>query len=316
MESKQDIYVTGHRNPDTDSVACSIAYAYLLRQTGVNAIAASSGPVNQETQFVLDYFNIPAPVMIDHAEGKKFILVDHSSYVQAMKGMDQAEVIGIIDHQEIGDVKVMNQENIINEPLGAASTLVFLQYQMHGVVIPKDMAGILLAGLLSDTRNMKRNVTKEDQDAYEKLVEIAQIKDIDAFYQNMSGAIASYGNLRDKDIFFSDYKKYETDGKTFCISVVNAVNEEQSRELAKRMYAVLIEEFENLKTEMGFIIVNNLSNEEGENKMYMMAYGNHAEELLHGIFHNYDGERYFVFPENLSRKATIVPAIMKAIKGE
>ncbi|MBR4163696.1 MAG: DHH family phosphoesterase [Solobacterium sp.] len=314
MESKQDIYVTGHRNPDTDSVACAIAYAYLLRQTGVNATAASSGPVNQETQFVLDYFNIPAPVIIDHAEGKKFILVDHSSYAQAMKGMDQAEVIGIIDHHQIGDVEVVNQGNIIDAPAGAASTLVFLQYQTHGVVIPRDMAGIMLAGILSDTRNMKRNVTKEDQDAYEKLVEIAQIKDIDAFYRNMSGAIASYGNLCDKDIFFSDYKKYETDGKTFCISVVNAVNEEQCRELGDRMYAVLIEEFENLKTDMGFIIINNLSDDEKENKMYMMAYGNHAEEFLNGIFHNYDGERYFVFAENLSRKTTIVPAIMKVCR--
>ena len=316
METDHIIYVAGHKNPDTDSVASAIAYAYLLRQTGMNAIAVVSGQVNQETEYVLECFGIASPAVVDQADGKQFILVDHSSYTQAIDGMEKAEVIGIIDHHAIGDVQVNDPNAVLYAPVGATATLVFRMYQKYNTAITKDMAGMMLAGLLSDTRNMKRNVTEEDLCAYNALIAIADIEDINAFYQHMSEAITSYGNLSDREIFYSDFKKYETDGKTFCISDVNAFGEDKVKELADRMYSVMVSEFENMETDMAFVILNNKTDTTGENGMYMLAYGNKATELLDSIFHNYDGERYFVFQKNLSRKTTVVPAIQKALKED
>ena len=199
-------------------------------------------------------------------------------------------------------------------PVGAAATLVYLTYQECEVSIPKDMARVMLMSILSDTRNLSSNVTAADSEAFEALKEIAEIEDIDALYQGMAQAGASYGEMTDDEIYFSDYKEYEAGGVKFSIGDVNAYGEESVKEMASRMYEVMEALNDSSDSFLRFAKINNKKEDTSENKMYMVAYGKDAEDLLNQIYGNYDGSRFFVFKEYLSRKSEIVPALSNALE--
>jgi manganese-dependent inorganic pyrophosphatase len=307
-------YVIGHKNPDSDAVGSAIAYAYLLNEIGIPAEAAISGPVNNETGFALDFFGIEAPPVIDNAAGKQFVLVDQSAYSQAIDGMAQARIVGIVDHHGIGDVSNSEFINVRSAPVGATASLVYQTYMECEVPIPRDMARVMLMSLLSDTRNMARNVTAIDRDAFDRLKEIADIADPDAFYQQMAEAIASYGDMSEWEIFRSDYKEYNEAGFTFGIADVNAFGEKAVRAMADRMHQVMEERYESMGLDMLYTIVNNKGDDESENMMYMTAYGEGAAETLQEAYGNNDGALYFIFKDNLSRKKDIVPAIVDVLE--
>lgn len=308
-------YVIGHKNPDSDTVGSAMAYANLLTEIGISAEAVVSGPVNNETRYALDAFGIDPPPVMDQAEGKQFVLVDHSTYPQAIDGMENARVVGIVDHHGIGDVATNEQIFVRSAPAGAAATLVFLSYQECGVAISKDMARIMLMSILSDTRNMARNVTAADRKAYDTLKDIAEIKDIEALYQGMAEALTSYGDMTDWEIFQSDYKEYEAGGVRFCMGDVNAYGEEKVRDLAERMLRVMADQYETMGLDMLFVKVNNKSDDESENMMYMAAYGPGAEDLLQGIYLNREDTGLFVFKDNLSRKSDLIPAMSEVLES-
>ena len=98
-------YVIGHKSPDADTIGSAIAYAWLLQRLGINAKAAATAQVNRETQYVLDLFGMEQPEILSDAAGKQFVLVDHSEYSQALDGMKEARVVGVVDHHGIGDVR-------------------------------------------------------------------------------------------------------------------------------------------------------------------------------------------------------------------
>ena len=147
------------------------------------------------------------------------------------------------------------------------------------------------------------------------LVEIAQISDPDALYSSMAGALASYGEMDDLAIFMSDYKEYSAGGKRFGVAVANAFGEEEVRLMAERMDALMEEVRAERDLDMLFVIVNNKGSDKSENMMYMLAFGDGAEELLEMLYHNSDGDHYYVFKENLSRKTSVVPAIIEWLEG-
>ncbi len=309
-------YVIGHKSPDSDTVGSAIAYAYLLNQIGIKAEAAVSGPINQETQFALDTFGVKVPQIIDNAENKQFVLVDHSNYSQAIDGMNKARIVGIVDHHGIGDVVTSEQINVRSAPAGAAASLVCLSYQECGVEIPKDMARVMLMSLLSDTRNMQGNVTWIDRNAYKLLVDKAKIENITALYRGMNKALASYGNKTVNQIFKTDYKEYEANGTVFCVANINAFGENEVCEMAKRMHKFMADNYDKLHMNMLFATIYNRSEDENENATYMVAYGPGAVETLNEAFKNYDGKMFFVFKKYMSRKSKIIPAIVEVLKNK
>ncbi len=307
-------YVIGHKSPDSDTVGSAIAYAYLLNQLGIKAEAAISEEINGETKYALDYFGIAVPAEIKDATGKQFVLVDHSTYSQTIDGMDSAKIVGIIDHHGIGEIEVSDLINVRSAPVGAAATLVYQSYKECGVDIPKDMAQVMLMALLSDTRNMKRDVTGLDQAAYDELVKIAKIGDINAFYQKMAEAIADYGDMTDEEIFYSDYKEYTVGDYSYGIADVIAFGEDNTRAMADRMYEVAAAKYADSGLDYLYAKVKNHGDDDSENKMYTIAYGDGAVEVLEEAIGGYDGTKYFIHKESQSRKKVMVPAIDKVLE--
>ena len=185
-------YVIGHKSPDADTIGSAIAYAWLLQQLGINAKAAATAKVNRETQYALDFCGIDQPEIISDAAGKQFVLVDHSEYSQALDGMKNARIVGIVDHHGIGDIRNTERIAVISLPAGATASIVYKLYLDCNVGIPRDIARVMLMSILSDTKGMTSNVTALDRDAYNYLLSVADIDDIDALYAGMKAAKASY----------------------------------------------------------------------------------------------------------------------------
>lgn len=307
------IHVIGHRNPDADSVGSAIAFSYFLNRIGIHAEAAVCGKTGNETKYALDLFGIPVPQYIENAAGKQFVLVDHSSYAQAAAGMEHADVCGIIDHHEPGGIVSSDPQFTRYERSGAAASLVYRFFAETDMEIPKHIAQVMLMSILSDTRGMKRNVTDADEAAYSALLPISGIHDTDEFYRKMRAALADYGIMSPADIFLSDYKEYHAGDFIFGIADVNAAGEENVRRMADCMDTVIKEGIEGIRAELLFVIINNTG--AGENMMYMIAGSRQADMVLQDAFGNYDGTRYHVFRENLSRKTEVVPVLERILEN-
>ena len=230
-------YVIGHKSPDADTIGSAIAYAWLLQQLGINARPAAAAEVNRETRYALDLFGMAQPEILTDAAGKQFILVDHSEYSQALDGMKDARVVGIVDHHGIGDVRNTQRIPVLSLPAGAAASIVYRMYLDCGVEIPRDMARVLLMAVLSDTKGMVSNVTQLDREAVDALRVIAGISDIGALYAGMKAAKASFEGMTVSEIFHSDYKEYTAGAVTFGVSSVYTEAEESLAELAEKIEA-------------------------------------------------------------------------------
>ena len=123
------ILVTGHKNPDTDSITSAITYSnFKNKLEGTDKYAAMRlGNVSDETRYVLDYFNVAEPTLIEAPleEGDKVILVDHNEKSQTVDGIENAEVLEIIDHHRLGGLVTATPLFMRVQPVGCTGTIVY-----------------------------------------------------------------------------------------------------------------------------------------------------------------------------------------------
>ncbi len=308
-EIEGPIYVTGHKTPDTDTVCGSIAYANLLRELGYDANAVVLGPVNKETAFILDAADVEVPMQLESAAGLNMVLIDHNEYIQSAEGLNDANIVTIIDHHGSGNAISNNRMIYDARPLGASSTIVWIRYRNYGVEVNKQMAVLMLGGILSDTVNMKSSATSADREAVRILSETAGIDDTNAFYQNMFKATLSYEGKTDEEIFLSDYKEYESGGKKFSIGVVNVYDEEEAKQMAERMKAVLPGTLPS--TGMDIAVAQVSIFHDDLSITYLVPSDDYAKEVLQTAFEDravFDGTS-FVLKPGIGRKQVLVPAI-------
>ncbi|WP_136796687.1 MULTISPECIES: manganese-dependent inorganic pyrophosphatase [Desulfosediminicola] len=210
------ILVVGHSNPDTDSVTSAIALAALLNAQGQEAKAvmqSTAGNLNPESTMVLERFGLTAPEEITDAAGKEIALVDFSDIAQGPANLDQATVVTIVDHHKIGDVTTNNPILFRAEPVGCTCTVLNKMFKEAGVAIPKDIAGGMLAAILSDTVNFKSpTCTEDDKVAVAELKEVAGVADTEELFMGMLKAKSSVDGVPAKDLLFRDYKDFDMNG--------------------------------------------------------------------------------------------------------
>ena len=301
-------YVIGHKSPDADAIGSSVAYAYLLQQLGINAKAVSPAKVNQETRYALDFFGLEEPEILDNAAGKQFVLVDHSEYSHALDGVKQARVVGVVDHHGIGDIRNTERIAVISLPVGATSSIIYKLFQECNVGIPADIARIMLMSILSDTRDMTDNVTALDQQAYDFLLSVADISDIDVLYAGMKEAATSFDGLTPSEIFYNDYKEYLAGEYTFGIGNVTADSEESAAELAKLIEAEFPSIYASNNLDILFCMIST------GNSTYLFWHGEDAEKAVRDSFPDYGGGGYLVFSPGVSRKVSVVPPLTMTLE--
>ncbi len=304
------IYVIGHKSPDSDTVCSAIAYARLLNLLGHEAKPVITAQPNNETAFVLKEAGVDIPEILYDASGENIFLVDHSEYAQAVEGLTDAHIVGILDHHGIGTVNTGNQVVYEGRPIGSTATIVWLDYLNYGLEIDEKTAFLIFSAVLSDTDNLTGSTTTEaDREAVRVLSEAAGIEDVDAFYAKMHAEKLSYKGMSDEEILFHDYKEYEASGVKFGIGLLDAIDEETASGLAKRMKETLPEGFKSRDVDLMYASVG--IRENGEKIDYVVPANELSETIFRNAFPNYDeydGTAY-IFRKGLGRKTLFVPGL-------
>lgn len=240
------ILVVGHANPDTDSVTSAIAYAALLNAQGMEAKACmqiAAKDLNPESTTVLKRFGLTAPELLSDAAGKEIALVDFSDIAQGPANLTAATLVGIVDHHKIGDVTTNTPILFRAEPVGCTGTVLNKMFKEAGVAIPKNIAGGMLAAILSDTVNFKSpTCTDADKAAVNDLKVVAGVSDTDELFMEMLKAKSAVAGIPAKDLLFRDYKDFDMKGSKVGVGQLELAALDQVAEvradLVKAMAAV------------------------------------------------------------------------------
>ncbi len=220
------VLVVGHKNPDSDSIFAAISLAYLKSQQGTPAVAIAQGQPNPETQFVLDYFGLLAPSLVLKVAGNQVVLVDHNNYAQAPEDIKEAEIVGIVDHHNLGGISTDEPVEVLIKPVGSTNTIIWQLYQRAGVAIPSAIAGGMLSAIFSDTLVFRSPSTTDlDRTAVKSLAAIANVNDIQKYGQQMF--LAGEADLITAPIVSllqRDFKNFDMSGNKVGVAQLTAMS--------------------------------------------------------------------------------------------
>lgn len=302
------IYITGHKNPDTDSICSAIGYAALK---GEGYQASRAGEINPETQFVLDYFGLNAPEPVFAVEaGTEMILVDHNEEAQSVDGLADAKILEIVDHHKIGGLKTSEPILFCNVPVGCTATIVTMFYKQSGKMPEKAVAGALCSAILSDTLAFRSpTCTAKDKEIAVELAAIAGIEDIEAYAKDMFVAGSNLGSKTEKEILYLDFKKFTSGNTTFGVGQVTSMSGDELQELKPRMQAYMQESFAEHGADMLFLMLTDIMDESTD----LIYCGEGAESAVKAAFTSAAQDRTYL-KGCMSRKKQIVPQLTEALK--
>ena len=255
-------------------------------------------------------------MLLEDASGCNMVLVDHSDYLQSAEGLQDANVITIVDHHGDGSVTTGNQLIYDARPLGSTATIIWIRYRNYGIEVDPHVAYAMVGSILSDTKNLQSNTTTfADREALKALSALAGIGDTDAMYREMYRASISYDGMTDEEIFYDDYKEYESDGTKYAIGCVNAYDEDSARDLVERMTKVLPAAQASSGMNMSYAQISIFHDD--LSITYLVPSNEAAAEVLETAFGKdavYDGTSYRLEP-GVSRKQVVVPAITDVLKS-
>ncbi|OUL56541.1 manganese-dependent inorganic pyrophosphatase [Pseudoalteromonas ulvae] len=219
------MYVVGHKIPDSDSICGAIALAYLKNQIGEPAIASRLGELSPETAFILDKFGFDAPELKMSYAGEDVYIVDHSEITQAPDDISEATIVGIVDHHKLGDLTTSTPLECWIRPVGCSNTIIKMMYDFYNVEIPKEIAGIMMCAILSDTVIFKSpTCTTADIKCVEALAEIAGIEDFKALGMEMFKVKSAVEGTPARDLVMRDFKDFNMNGNLVGIGQLEVID--------------------------------------------------------------------------------------------
>ncbi len=242
---------------------------------------------------------------------KKVILVDHNEKTQAVNGIEEAEILEIIDHHKIGSLETLSPIYFRNQPLGCSSTIIKKMYDENGVEIPKDIAGLMLCAILSDTLKFRSpTCTDEDIEAARALAKIAG-EDIDILSNEMFEAGSDFSGKSAKELFSQDFKVFHYGELSFGVSQINAVSKKQIDGIKPMLSKYLEKVLEAERFDMVFMLLTNIMEEESD----VLYEGKDSRTILLSAFSIEDeGQCDISLPGVVSRKKQFIPGLMEALK--
>ncbi len=218
--------VFGHQNPDTDAIGAAIAFSYLVNQLGYDTEAVALGEPNEETKFTLDKFGFNAPRVVQTVSNEvdAVMLVDHNEFQQSVSDIADVQVSHVVDHHRIANFNTANPLFYRAEPLGCTSTVIWKLYHEYKTAIPKEIAGIMMSSIISDTLLFKSpTTTPTDEIAVKDLASLAGV-DYEAYGLEMLKAGTDLSAKSEQELVDMDAKSFEMNGKNVRIAQVNTVD--------------------------------------------------------------------------------------------
>ena len=300
-------YFVGHLSPDSDAMGAAIGAAYLY-----DGVAVRPGPLNREAAFLLSQFNVDVPDSLEHADGKRFVLVDHNERTQIHPSIRNDQIIGVIDHHALRESAVATVSPIYVDirPWGSTCTIVASRFFAAQRGLPRPIAGVLLGGLLSDTQLLKSpTTTAVDSAIVDTLALLAGVHDWHTFGRAMLEAKSRLVGLSAREIVLADFKSYEIGGLRLGFGVAETVRPEEVLERRDQLRIAM----EEIKAErrfhlMFFAVVDPLEQvtrlivlNGDERRIAEAAYG----ETIEGEVMTLRGL--------VSRKLQLIPALQRTI---
>lgn len=303
------INVFGHLSPDTDATGSAIIWAwYLNTHTADEATPFVLGPLNSETEFVLNHFKIPTPALLEKVgESDSVVIVDTNNPQELLSNINEANIVAIIDHHKlVGGIETRVPIDITVRPLASTASVMYDLLGTHTENLPREIAGVMLSCILSDTLAFRSpTTTPHDKDIAEKLGTYLGI-DIHEYASLMFEAKSDISSFTDAGLVKLDSKKFEVGEKNFRVSVIETTNPETV--LARKdgiLSAIteLVAEEADIDDVLFFIV--DILKEEAT----VLTYNDLTKDIIEKSFKVTVAGDTEILPGIVSRKKQILPAL-------
>lgn len=244
------------------------------------------------------------------ARKKRLVLVDHNEVTQAVDGLDEAEVLEVIDHHRIGSLETMNPVYFRNQPLGCTATIIYQMYREQELEISREIAGLLCSAILSDTLIFRSpTCTETDEKAAYALAQIAGIEP-ESYAAEMFAAGSNLSAKTPEEIFYQDFKKFVVNDVSFGVGQINSMTQKDLEDVRERMIPYMAKALTAHSIPMLFFMLTDILQGTTE----LLCAGNGAKELALEAFHLKDDTDQIILENTVSRKKQLIPALMQAIQ--
>lgn len=301
--------IFGHKNPDTDTICSAIAYAELKKALGEDVEAVRLGEVNNETSFALDYFNQTAPRLVNTVANEvgQVILVDHNESQQSVDDIDQVKVMEVIDHHRIANFETKDPLYYRAEPVGCTATILNKLYKEKNVEIQKEIAGLMLSAIISDSLLFKSpTCTDEDVQAAKELAEIAGV-DAERFGLDMLKAGADLSDKSPAELISLDAKEFDMNGNKVEIAQVNTVDVTDVIAIRSEIEPVIEQTVADKGLKLFVFVITDILN----NDSVVLAVGEEEQKVAEAFQVTLEN-KIAKLPGVVSRKKQIVPPLNQA----
>ena len=242
---------------------------------------------------------------------QKVILVDHNTYEQSAIGLDEADILEIVDHHNIGSIGTNMPINFRNMPVGSTNTIISILYKENNIEIPKHIAGLMLSGILSDTLLLTSPTTTEfDREAVEKLSNLAGV-DYEEYGLDMLKAGSSLKGKTKEEVLYTDYKNYPVGDQKIGLGQLSTTNPDEILDSIDEYIELLNEVAEANDYYLVALFVTDIIK-----KGSYVIYSRRAEDILRKVYKNDNLTQGTFLDGVVSRKKQILPGIMLEMEND
>ena len=272
------IYITGHKNPDTDTIMSALVAEYLYTHLGYNVEAIKQGELNPETKFAIEKTGLRIPNTITKlTKNSKVILVDHNNPMESLENITELNIINIIDHHAI-KLDLGSPTYVRTEPVGCTATILFKMFRENSIEIPKNIALAMLSAIISDSLLFKSpTCTDEDKKVASELEKIAGINKEEYGMEMLKAGtdLSSYSieeilNIDRKTAVYGNYKA--------SINQVMTADVEETLKLKEKLEAGMQKMIENENLDLFMLLITDIINSDST----VIALGNKTEAVEKG----------------------------------
>lgn len=301
-----EILVFGHKSPDTDAVTSAISFSYLQNQLGLDTKPVALGSITDETSYALDYFNVDYPEVVTTVsnEVKQVMLVDHNEAQQSADDIDQVEVLSVVDHHRIANFQTANPLYYRAEPVGCTNTIIFKMFNEKNIEIPKEIAGLMLSAIISDTLLLKSpTCTEEDVTAAKALAVIANV-DLEIYGVELLKAGTKTSDKSEQELLDADAKTFPMGDKNVRIGQVNVVDVQEIIDRKDALLEAMKKQSESENYDVFLLLITNVL----ENDSTAILYGPYEQEVTEALETTIKDNVLFL-KGVVSRKKQVVPQL-------
>ena len=243
---------------------------------------------------------------------KQVILVDHNEPSQAVDGIENAEIMEIIDHHRIGSLETMSPVYFRNQPVGCTATIIYQLFLEQGVSFTKTIAGLLCSAILSDTLMFRSpTCTEMDRAAATALATIAEIN-IEEYASKMFEAGSDLESKSPCEIFYQDFKRFNVEDITFGVGQISSMNKKELLSIKKKIQQFIESEFDQLDLHMVFFMLTNIIDQTTE----LILYGENSENVVEQAFQTTIKNGTCILNDTVSRKKQVIPEIVNILQQD